>query len=829
MVNGLAIGLLALQPGLLGNGYIPSSGTVIEINGVGTDSAETFGVGTIAYPITIQGSATESSAFAGVGTISLTQSITGAATPSDEMTGSGTTAVSLNVQGSATASIELAGVGTTSITTLSIQGSGSPSDEAAGVGIVQTGTILTIQGSATQSDEVFGAGVASAIADIQGIGTPTAEIAGSGTVIRVVNITGAGTSSEEVAGVGTATYISYEAESVALFARFSGSYVSAELIAKDALIAALKGYSLWSTIDTLKIAAGSKNSSDALLNWKGTSYNSTVTGTLTYYTERGFAGFSTSNYLTDGFTPSSAGGNFAQNSATLAVYNLGDGQSSNVAIGGNSASNATHSQIVLRNTSNQVAITNNAGSTQTISAANTAYTAAGLTTNTRTASNAIAAYKGSASVATGATASTGNLTVQHHSGNQNNNGTPATADANLCLAVEVKASGWNATQVANFNSALNTYLQTLKKSSYTFTYSSDGDGNGLFNWLGTNANTQPWANPAYTASNPTSDISYNNNAHILLSASGYGAGTVGLLTDRATGNFQTTNATGSWVKADTGSFRALSCNRYSIRHSTITTNFLRSWKLQGSNDNTGWTDLDIRTNDTTIAASSAWGTFTPNQGVTTAFRWFRILLTGVDSSSQNIIALGEWELYGTLTIGTPTTFAHSGLNGDQAGIIYYLACTASALNWPNGWVNPHASGAITISASTVGSGNVSLLCDRITGLLQTTNASNSSIQIDFGAGRTTRVDSYLIRNANVSTNLLRNWSLQGSTDGSSWTDLDIRTSDSTITTNSQFYHLTCNQGNTSFWRYIRFLQTNTNSSGANSLTLGDIELYGAIA
>ncbi|MGC8711057.1 MAG: discoidin domain-containing protein [Leptodesmis sp.] len=616
----------------------------------------------------------------------------------------------------------------------------------------------------------------------------------------------------------------YDPATTALLARFSGTYTTAQQQAIDALISGLKTDGLWSTIDVLHVVAGSTAQADALLNWKSSSYNLSITGSLTYTLGRNFSGFTASNYLSDGFVPSSAGGNFVQNSATIAIYSTGDGQSGGVAIGAISSNPTIYNRIFLRNSNNQMVSEMN-GTSQLFSSPNTIYTAVGLSTSTRTGASATALYKNSTQLLTGTQASTGNQSIQIDTGVQNNNGTRQSADPNLALVTQVKASGWTSTQVGNFYSRLNTYLQTLKTASYTLTYSSDGDTNGLFYLLGTNMGMQPWANPAQ---NSNTDTNYSNNYKILLSASSI-SGNLSDFTDRATSSsYTSTNTVGQWVKVDIGGFRSLSCNKYSIRHYTSSSNYPRNWKLQGSNDNSTWTDLDVRSSDTTINAANAWGTFTCNQGVNTAFRWFRILNNGLTSSGTYYICLGEWELYGTLTIGTPTTFTRSGLNGDNAGIIYYLASSQADENWTYGWVNPHATGIVSVSASSVGSGNVSMLVNRLPNTFSTNNSPNSWIQLDFGASRTVRVDAYQLRSSSSSP-YLRNWKLQGSNDGSSWTDLDIRTSDTTFTATNQWGNWTVNQGNTSYWRYIRVLSTGVDSGGTNYLRLGQIELYGAIA
>jgi hypothetical protein len=820
---------------------------VMTVQGAAIPSAEVFGVGTQAVTTTSQGVAIPSAEVFGAGTPNITLlnvqgsaipsaevfgtpslqvgtivQVYGSAMASTELFGAGTQAVSATAQGAAISSAEVFGAGTQVVAAPS-QGAAISSAEVFGAGTQVVSAIA--QGSAIPSDEVFGAVTQSATLPVQGAGIPSSEAFGAGSTLQPSSIQGSGYPGDEVFGAGT-IYI-FQTETVSLLGRFGGSYTYSQKVNIDTLISGLKADGNWPTIDTLHIVAGSTTQADALLNWKSSSYNKTINGSLTYTTGRNLSGFTTSNYLSDGFVPSSAGGNFAQNSATIAIYSTGDGQSGGYASGAINSGSTIYTRLIARNSSNQMASEMN-GTGQLISSANTVYTAVGLNTSTRTGSSATALYKNSTQLLTGTQSSTGNQSVQIITGALNNNGTIQSADSNLSLVAEVKASGWTGTQVSNFYSRLNTYLQTLKVSTYTLTYSSDGDTNGLFYLLGTNMGMQPWANPAQ---NNNTDTGYSNNNAVLLSASAISTGNLNTITDRTTSSMQTTNAAGSWIRADLGSFMALSCNRYSIRHSTSSTNYLRNWKLQGTNDTTfaTWTDLDVRSADTTINAASAWGTFTPNQGVSTAFRWYRILSTGTDSGgSSQAITLGEWGLYGTLTISSPTTFTYSA-NADTGGILYYLASTQSALNWCNGWVNPHASGIATVSASSVASGNVSNVVSRLNSSFYTNNTAGSWVQLDFGASRTVRVDAYQIRNYGFNANILRNWNLQGSNDGTTWTNLDVRTSDSTLTAAYQYWNWTCNQSNTSFWRYIRILSTGLDSSGANYVGIASMELYGAIA
>lgn len=168
------------------------------------------------------------------------------------------------------------------------------------------------------------------------------------------------------------------------------------------------------------------------------------------------------------------------------------------------------------------------------------------------------------------------------------------------------------------------------------TYASDGDINGVFYYLGTNNGTTTWINPATNGR-----VVFSNNSGTLTS------GSFALLTDRTTGTLIGSNSVGSWIQVDLRAYE-LRCNRYSIRNITSTSNNLRNWQFQGSKDGLSWVTLDTQISNTSITVASAWYNFpVTNNGF---YRYFRILSTGLDSSSNNYISIGELELYGKLRV-----------------------------------------------------------------------------------------------------------------------------------------------------------------------------------
>jgi hypothetical protein len=88
------------------------------------------------------------------------------------------------------------------------------------------------------------------------------------------------------------------------------------------------------SVDALYILSA-PNSAASLLNLISTSYSLTSHGTVTFTAETGTAGDGTTGYLSSGFIPSSAGGHFTLNSATIGSYDLTSRTSgSGAAVGG---------------------------------------------------------------------------------------------------------------------------------------------------------------------------------------------------------------------------------------------------------------------------------------------------------------------------------------------------------------------------------------------------------------------------------------------------------------------------------------------------------------
>lgn len=169
------------------------------------------------------------------------------------------------------------------------------------------------------------------------------------------------------------------------------------------------------------------------------------------------------------------------------------------------------------------------------------------------------------------------------------------------------------------------------------TYVSNGDANGVCYWLGTNYGQQPWTNPheagRLTVSMSSFYSSGYNHPHTLVSRS---------VEDKSA----TSNIPNSWMALDLGSNNKLICNYYSLQGDGSGSEHPRNWKLQGSNDQNTWSDLDTQTNNSAISGSS-W--FSGSVSTTDeAYRYFRILQTGTNDIGNYVLSFTEWEFYGTL-------------------------------------------------------------------------------------------------------------------------------------------------------------------------------------
>ncbi|MEH2392605.1 MAG: discoidin domain-containing protein [Nostoc sp.] len=164
-------------------------------------------------------------------------------------------------------------------------------------------------------------------------------------------------------------------------------------------------------------------------------------------------------------------------------------------------------------------------------------------------------------------------------------------------------------------------------------YASDGDTNGLFYYLGTNAKTTDWSNPTGNG--------------VLISASSTENGSLSSLVDRVSSQWFSNINANNYVQ-----FQLTNCKlkptKYSIKTRSNNADYYpRNWQLLGSNDGINWDVVDEQINNNTLSSISQWLTIPVS--TTTKYSYFRLLQNGADSSGAGYLCLGEVELYGFYT------------------------------------------------------------------------------------------------------------------------------------------------------------------------------------
>jgi hypothetical protein len=174
-------------------------------------------------------------------------------------------------------------------------------------------------------------------------------------------------------------------------------------------------------------------------------------------------------------------------------------------------------------------------------------------------------------------------------------------------------------------------------------------------------------------------------------------------------------------------------------------------------------------------------------------------------------------------------------NGDINGLVYYLGTNGLATTF----TNPATNGKLPVVASSTTGFTPTNLTDRVSNEWYSADGPGQWVAWDLGVSNNISISKYTIRNRTASpTALPRNWVLEGSNSvvGSSvtnfnsatWTTIDTRNNDVTLTAVQQYYTITAN-GSSSSFQYLRLRNTGVDSSNINYLCFNEIEFYGTLS
>lgn len=243
-------------------------------------------------------------------------------------------------------------------------------------------------------------------------------------------------------------------ETSALIARFTTPPTAARTALIDSLIRSLKTAGLWTKLDAFYILAA-ETAQAAQRNWIADAYNLTPVSSPTFTTDRGYTGNASTAHLTTGLNPTTSGGKYTQNSATLGSWSRTDNNANYCDIG---ADSGVIGSIRPRVTNLLSASTNATASLPAIA------TSIGLSAWSRTGASVAEVYKNGASLLADTTTSLGLPNASFVLLARGTTTTPDQFSGNEIAAAFI-GQGLNDAEHASMFTAVNTYLVAVGASS----------------------------------------------------------------------------------------------------------------------------------------------------------------------------------------------------------------------------------------------------------------------------------------------------------------------------------------------------------------------------
>lgn len=206
------------------------------------------------------------------------------------------------------------------------------------------------------------------------------------------------------------------------------------------------------------------------------------------------------------------------------------------------------------------------------------------------------------------------------------------------LAFDVKAGDYvMAEHFTNVMQAIQ--LPTL---AYPITRAHTTDKlDGIFGYIGTRGGFSMHHNPAL-------ETAWTPAYYTATQSSTWSIGAADKATDgdySDAGASHTTNEIGAWWKADFGAGHTMTLTHFGMIGRLTSGYHPRNFTVQGSNDDSAWNDLLVVTGDGPDGGT--W--YSAAVAGAGAYRFIRILETGVNAHGDYYLVIGELEFWGTLT------------------------------------------------------------------------------------------------------------------------------------------------------------------------------------
>ena len=371
------------------------------------------------------------------------------------------------------------------------------------------------------------------------------------------------------------------------------------------------------------------------------------------------------------------------------------------------------------------------------------------------------------------------------------------------------------------------------KNSVEFEYESDFDENGLLFYLGTNGNTQPYVNPHVSGNVivKTSVLKENcKNPYQFASRK-----LKENITKSHPESFMMINLIDVRIK--------VTC--YTIGHvsDNENENCLRSWDLEASHDGRAWITIDSQKNNTLLSQTNDSKTFNINNKKLEYFQYFKLVLTGPNSSNNNCLSCAGIELYGFASGGVisnaptmspppegPYMLLQYKNDFDKNGLLYFIGTKGASQSYQN----PAIQKLITVKSCALTDDSNSISC--ITGRKPevysiTKSLKNSWISINLIKTKI-RLTHYSLRHYNTnseSNNALLSWKLEGKNKGGKWKLLSYHENDTSLISDNDITTKTYPINTKEFFEMFSLMTIGKNNINNWSLVISGIEFYGIAA
>ena len=360
-----------------------------------------------------------------------------------------------------------------------------------------------------------------------------------------------------------------------------------------------------------------------------------------------------------------------------------------------------------------------------------------------------------------------------------------------------------------------TSTSTAAASPQTIAVSNQSYGNGVYQVSSSSVNSSAYY--------PTYAFDYlPSSSGQFVSGTNFSTSTKLYTGSAALGSF-----TGEWLQIRLPNYITLTSYSITGDGGTYVGQSAGAWKIIGSTDGTSWALID--SNNTTFTGTNVTQTFTVSGS--TAYNYYAIVVTAVSATGFNLVCIPEFRLYGISGVTvTPLEYppvALSNFSNSVSAAYGTGTYIVSASSYISGYY-PYIAFNKSITGTDWASNGFYTLTSYSNTAVSTTVSGSSVLGewIQLQLPNAITISSYKISSSagNGGAWAATQWVVAGSTDGSTWTQIDTRSgqphpSTSATTTYSGF-------STPAAYQYYKFIIQRNGASSNDYSSFSEIYLYG---